>query len=410
VIEEVWLAWTENPADPLANDLRKRHHDQLVSLVEARRKLGMAIGETDPCIGRLDRLLGLEFGGESEAFLPQANLEAVLAAADPSKSEIKLAIKYIKDKAFEKKGKDGVQYLRPGQIWAVPCSAGARAYVMGPPRSEKLLRDEDPAASEAFPGQGLDSRGLSFSAAVRGEPENFDIPFSEQYRIPIEPALEHTFFQRYYGSGDALNENTDKVEVPTNAAWRRIDAEWLYSAESLALKLNTGTNNTSLVLAFELPATKKVLLFAGDAQRGNWISWGDQLWKDGDRTITAREILERAVLYKAGHHGSHNATLNGKLDDTYPNINWMGKDGFAGEFTAMITAVNEWAVTKNRPPWYHPLPAIKAVLAQKAQGRVLQMDEPKLVKPDSVPDAVWKEFTSRVKVRELFFEFSILDQ
>ena len=31
--------------------------------------------------------------------------------------------------------------------------------------------------------------------------------------------------------------------------------------------------------------------------------------------MTTKDLLARTVLYKVGHHGSHNATLNGKLDD-----------------------------------------------------------------------------------------------
>jgi len=43
---------------------------------------------------------------------------------------------------------------------------------------------------------------------------------------------------------------------------RRIEQEWLYSAEQLALDISDYTNNSSLVLAFELGAGGKVLLFA----------------------------------------------------------------------------------------------------------------------------------------------------
>ena len=56
------------------------------------------------------------------------------------------------------------------------------------------------------------------------------------------------------------------------SAWRRIDQDWLYSAEQLALEMNNDTNNGSLVLAFELSPGGKVLLFAADAQRGSWVS------------------------------------------------------------------------------------------------------------------------------------------
>jgi hypothetical protein len=98
----------------------------------------------------------------------------------------------------------------------------------------------------------------------------------------------------------------------------RIDAEWLAGAEALALKLDSDTNNTSLVLAFELPGSKgSILLFPGDAQVGNWLSWGDQRYPAsvpaGDtapivRQETIEDILKRVVFYKVGHHSSHNAT------------------------------------------------------------------------------------------------------
>jgi len=41
--------------------------------------------------------------------------------------------------------------------------------------------------------------------------------------------------------------------------------------------LQSATNNTSLVLAIELE-DGDVMLFAGDAQVGNWLSWQDLTW------------------------------------------------------------------------------------------------------------------------------------
>ena len=50
---------------------------------------------------------------------------------------------------------------------------------------------------------------------------------------------------------------------------RRIDDDWLWAgAQRLALKMDSYTNNTCLVLAFELPKSKQVLLFPADAQVG----------------------------------------------------------------------------------------------------------------------------------------------
>ena len=45
----------------------------------------------------------------------------------------------------------------------------------------------------------------------------------------------------------------------------------------MALSINSYTNNTSIVLAVEITESnpRKVLLFAADAQTGNWLSWQD---------------------------------------------------------------------------------------------------------------------------------------
>ena len=67
------------------------------------------------------------------------------------------------------------------------------------------------------------------------------------------------------------------------------------------------TNNSSLVLAIELVASGKVLLFAADAQTGNWSSWAGVNWDD--HTVHTDDLLARTVFYKVGHHASHNATL-----------------------------------------------------------------------------------------------------
>jgi hypothetical protein len=118
-------------------------------------------------------------------------------------------------------------------------------------------------------------------------------------------------------------------------------------ADQLALDMNDQTNNSSLVLAFELGKDGKVLLFAADAQRGNWISWAKKSFTDGENAIiTARDLLSRTVLYKVGHHGSHNATINGLSTDDHANLAWMAQGDSGREFCAMITAVRKWAETR----------------------------------------------------------------
>src|SRR6185503_10442452 len=108
-----------------------------------------------------------------------------------------------------------------------------------------------------------------------------------------------------------------KPDDPRDQDWRRIDGDWLGVSANLGIQLDKRTNNSSLVLAFEFADTGHVLLFVGDAQAGNWLSWKDVSWKTGkweDKTkpVTAHDLLARTVFYKVGHHGSHNATLKQK--------------------------------------------------------------------------------------------------
>lgn len=80
-----------------------------------------------------------------------------------------------------------------------------------------------------------------------------------------------------------------------------------------AAKIETFLNNQSLVVLFEFGGKK--LLFAGDAQAGNWEYWlykTDEPVKDptkaGDIVETSKELLQTIDFYKVGHHGSTNAT------------------------------------------------------------------------------------------------------
>lgn len=401
-IHHAWFAWTESPTDRLAKKLRRKHGDVLLRLINARNQLaGMALdGDEDPVVKRLDALLELELGDG----VLGSNLRG-FAANDLAWSGNKEGMKRVKDAAG-----DNVQYLSPGQSILIP-GTRVRAYVLGPPRRESLLTDEDPREDEEFP-QGLDSRAMSFGAAVEGKGAAAS-PFAREHCIAAKTALTERHlkghFLRHYGKEGLGVDDEESAQVPDNADWRRIDHDWLYTAEQLALKLNTGVNNTSLVIAFELPESGRVLLFVGDAQRGNWVSWDDKPCVVDGRTVTARELLGRTMLYKVGHHGSHNATLAGELDSDHPNLSWIGAEKFGDEFVAMINAVNAWAMTNN-PPWRHPLPSIAEALHEKALGRVFQTDR-KPVKPrgPDVSTATWNAFKRRSTFHDLFFDYIVKD-
>lgn len=401
-IDQAWFAWTEDPEDRVANDLRKRFKDKLVGLLAARKHLAAAGDQ--PKAAAIDTFLAFELGGEEELF---NFADAMLGATKTSSN--KKSMKVFKDIASD------VQFIRPhDRIHTIPGAKDVRVFALGPPRDPDQLKSLDPVGTEEF---HLATGNVgSFFAAVANRDTSGDraeySPFSPRYQVPFDLApnsLEYDgFFNGFYGGGaPALPLPAGTYESPSNADWRRIDNDWLYSAEQLALDMNDQTNNSSLVLAFELGKGGKVLLFAADAQRGNWVSWAKKQWADGDKTVTARDLLRRTVLYKVGHHGSHNATLNGLATDDHPNLAWMGSGEYAREFTAMITAVRSWAETQKG--WDHPLKAIKDALLRKASGRVFQTDTDfaTMTMPADSTQADWNAFQKRASGERLYFDVVI---
>jgi beta-lactamase superfamily II metal-dependent hydrolase len=411
---EAWFAWTEDPGDDLANALRKKFKDKLLGLIAARNRL-QAAGDNEQ-VQRIDEFLAFELGGDEDTAFNATQAALLLGAAGaPSQSMNKQSMSVFKELAKENQG---VKFLRPHEkILAIPGTKNVRVFVLGPPRDPEQIADLDPQGEESFQGiaLGVASPGQYFAAAVTGgDPK---IPFADRYCIPQKDAMiDPTYgahLNQVYGSPASvafpplgvLEPGSNEVEG--NADWRRIDNDWLYSADQLALAMNDQTNNASLVLAFELGKGGKVLLFAADAQRGNWVSWSKKTWKDGNETIKAKDLLARVVLYKVGHHGSHNATLNGTASDEHPNLSWMAAGDLATEFTAMITAVRAWAETQNG--WDHPQKAIKDALLKKACGRVFQTDcdVENMKKFGDGQEGEWEGFKGRTAGEKLYFDYII---
>ncbi len=182
------------------------------------------------------------------------------------------------------------------------------------------------------------------------------------------------FFQDCYWGEDA--DSTEK-----NQDWRRIDADWLDSASSLALQLDSATNNTSVVLAFELDGGD-VLVFAADAQVGNWLSWQKLSWTVDGKSVTGPDLLHRTIFYKVGHHGSHNATLREQ-----------GLEEMTGLKVAFIPVDHEMALKKR---WGQmPFTQLLDRLDQLAREGVVRIDAPP---PAGLAD--------RVTGKDLYYEIA----
>lgn len=406
-----WMAWTEDPQDALAEKLRARFKDRILALVEARYRLAAAGTDAEE-LRQIDDLLAFELGGDGETMDPDSVRNGLLGAEGPealeSVSMNKRAMKLVLSLAEQ-----GARYLTPHkEVMDVPGASDVRVFVLGPPRDEELLDLLDPEGSEEFHGLAGMRTSLAsyFAAAVTSRNDKWVAPFAKRYSLKLDDAFTDpqygTFFTTRYGRDRPLQDAESRG--PDDAPWRRIDRDWLGSADQFALAMNNQTNNSSLVLAFELGKGGKVLLFAADAQRGNWLSWAKSDWDDDGTAVTARDLLARTVLYKVGHHGSHNATLDGKAEDEHPNLAWMGRGHHAREFTAMITAVRKWAET--RKGWDHPLKAIKDALHRKTSGRVFQTDTDiaSMTPPGSRETEDWMDFLKRAKGEGLFFEYTVI--
>ena len=213
-------------------------------------------------------------------------------------------------------------------------------------------------------------------------------PFEPRFRIPSSPAKDA---KKALGDIRALYNSEDH-------AWRRIDSDWLRAAETLALKLDEDTNNTSLVLAVELIESGRVLLLVADAQVGNWLSWTDPdlTWTLPDNTsVTVRDLLERTVLYKVGHHGSHNSTLRDRGLERMTSA----------ELVAMIPTSERFA---DRQRWNIPFPPLLKRLKEKTRGRVLRADRVRRPrKPRHVGQPEWDRFKEALTVGREYIEFTV---
>jgi len=269
-VDQVWLSWAENKNDPLSRKLKAQHQALKLALQGAASRMRLAgdVSAAQEVTNLLD-FFGV-VGSTSDALDTVRNLAEV-------------------------------RYCKPQDDPVQLEGTDVRVYVLGPPPDEKMIKKYNPSKREPET-YGMDSMN-TYLDAIQPTLSDSDTatPFDERFQVPLNMAQQMPFFQEHY-----WGEDSDSREK--SQAWRRIDGSWLDSSSSLALQLDSATNNTCLVLAFEL-GSGDVLLFAADAQVGNWLSWQDLKWNVEGVEVTGPDLLRRAIFYKVGHHGSHNATL-----------------------------------------------------------------------------------------------------
>ncbi|HJQ61104.1 MAG TPA: MBL fold metallo-hydrolase [Vineibacter sp.] len=407
-VDSVWMAWTENPEEEGAQAWERERQERKKKLkaAAAQAKKLAADGSTDTT--GLGDLLGFFGVSGAELGSPFAAGDKVGGTGEAFEIARSLA------------SKEQV-YCRPSK-WT-PYSPeklpGMRIYALGPPDTldeiKRLIREgevyhQEKAAAQDHAMALLDE--ALFGAAGLGDLVVADPDRREDHHAPFDPAycfsLATLYAQTSAAPGSAgADEATLRrfladhyMEVDTTLprqfdGWRRIDTDWLMSAQGFGLQLDNMTNNTSLALAIEFGADGPVLLFAADAQVGNWLSWHDRVWnvddgKGGTRFVTGKDLLRRTTFYKVGHHGSHNATLKQK------GVELMEND----DLVAFIP-VNQDHAKKMR--WNHmPLPALIKALEERSAGRVLRSDQ----EPTAEAQAAFGNGTFKLTIDPLYFELS----
>ncbi|CAH0357285.1 MBL fold metallo-hydrolase [Sphingobium sp. CECT 9361] len=309
-IERLWLAWTEDPEDEDARKLRRMfEHSQMAIAVGVERMAARA----------KDKEKDWYLQGEA------MGLDSFVGPfGAPAKGRLtgRAIIEALKQKA----GMDPNSYLEPGQVLPTtddPDKPVLRAFVLGPPRNPERLFKALPTKAKPetyLAAREAEARTMARNFASLGNDGEFgNMPFSMRYQQVVDtelldptltPPSDATPAQRNLWDMRKRYGPLEDSDNPSELAQRQIRDDWQGAIGSLAIKLDSDTNNSSLVLAFELEPDGPVMLFAADAQVGNWLSWHDQGYLvSEDQKIEASDILKRVVFYKIGHHGSHNATL-----------------------------------------------------------------------------------------------------
>ncbi|WP_448698087.1 MBL fold metallo-hydrolase [Mucilaginibacter sp. AW1-3] len=344
-IDNVWLSWLDDPKDADAAKIAagQRALTKQLQAISSSLTNNNITSHSSLAAEKINDVLGFYLAEDtdkakqtSEPIIPKTGLDNL-----------------------KKTGKN-VSYLSPGNVLTLPglSANSVKVYVLGPPKDKKLLFDINPTKDETYDtkltaisnlADGYLAALSNFGGNVVGSDER-NFPFDKKFGKKL---ADSEFLKQSYHSGE--NE------------WRKIDDEWLDQVGQLALYLDSYTNNSSLVMAFELVESGKVLLFVGDAQTGNWLSWKNIKW-DANHVkpgFSLDYLLNNTVLYKVGHHCSHNATLKEYLDDkiNHPDL------------VAMIPVDETDPNITKKNGWKMPAVNLYKKLKEKTGNRVLRMEK-----------------------------------
>ncbi|GLH78514.1 hypothetical protein SSBR45G_34230 [Bradyrhizobium sp. SSBR45G] len=264
-VERVWMPWFENPDNPKAAAFQ-------ASLVAMAGQLGR----------QFQMRLAAGPDPASEQLLSMAeNITGGLGVAGIAANQKALNVLHGGFKGSQ----PNHDYYKAGDPPTLPpdlAAAGLTADILGPPIDDALI------------GQ-MTNKNQQYLA---GATESSD-----------QPERSKPFANAFRGKRDDYG---DKAFAPYgfDKMLRMLEGSQPDILAAQAQAADKTLNNQSLVVLFCFGG--KNLLFAGDAQWGNWENflYGGAYGTPGHTQLTARaqDILGKIDFYKVGHHGSANAT------------------------------------------------------------------------------------------------------
>jgi beta-lactamase superfamily II metal-dependent hydrolase len=257
-VDRVWMPWFEDPASQTAKSFQ-------ASLTAMAARLSVRLA------ARVDE--------ESRQLASMAeNITGPMAASGISSNQKALDVLH---KGFKNTAE--YNYYKAGDEPTLPKDlqdAGLSAQILGPPIDPSLISQMD-YQSQQYLAENTEPVGQTtrlFSDAFQADAKGY-------------PDEAFTFFSA--------------AQIA-----KLIDASQPDVLSARAKAADNTLNNQSLVVLFSFKG--KTLLFAGDAQWGNWENflYGGRYGTPGHMEITeqAKAVLGKIDFYKVGHHGSRNAT------------------------------------------------------------------------------------------------------
>jgi beta-lactamase superfamily II metal-dependent hydrolase len=293
-VDEVWMPWTEHPTDPDARVIREAQ-------AKKAQKLALAFAHLDLPADEKQALQAVAENNLTNAKAMET-LHAGFAGNPPRR--------FLPEKAGGPRSwkEDGLPFTT--------------VHLLGPSRSQNVIRDMDPPPDESFlRAAALIEAGRSYS------------PFESRWHFSAAGPDFGTWWSKVARDRQEKSDDADEAGETTplrlddplfTARW--LDRLGLRHAElkaveekgqddpfAAAVSLEAAVNGTSLMLMFEVG--KAFLLLPGDAQWGTWHqALTDPEWG---------ELLKKTSFYKVGHHGSHNATPRGFVEQDLSRFSAM---------------------------------------------------------------------------------------